>query len=333
MTAYDRFQQAFGGSISSENHLSMPLIMTFASRWIGVTYKDYLQDPTLQARAQFETAKAFGIDTLGAISDPVTELSSMGGAIVWFEDDPPAPDPLTVFLSDYARLDDLRAPDPRGNNRMGLRLQAIQEMKRLSDHQYPVMGWVEGPISMAAVMRGMTNLMEDLIDDPEVIHRLFTFCVDVAMKYAAAQVDFGADFIGFGDAPASLIGPSYYQELVLPYEQEMIRRMHELGVPVRMHICGNTTKLFPYMAQSGADIIDIDSIADFGLACDQIPSTIHLLGNLDPVREVLNGEPIAIRERIDECRALARDRYVIGAGCEIPARTPHANLAEFRSQI
>ena len=332
MNSLERFHRAFGGSITPENNLSMPLIMTFASRWIGVTYKDYLLDPNLQARAQYETTKAFGLDALGAISDPVTELASMGGEIVWFDDDPPAPDPLSVFLSDYASLEGLKAPDPYGSNRMGARLQAIQEMKRLSDHQYPVMGWVEGPISLAAVMRGMTNLMEDLIDDPEVIHRLFAFCVDVAVQYAAAQVEFGADFIGFGDAPASLIGPSYYQELVLPYEQDMIRRIHELGVPVRMHICGNTTKLFPYMAVSGADFIDVDCIANFALSCEQIPNTIHLLGNLDPVREVLNGEPIIIRKRIDECRARAGDRYIIGAGCEIPARTPHANLAEFHSR-
>jgi len=51
-----------------------------------------------------------------------------------------------------------------------------------------------------------------------------------------------------------------------------------------------------------------------------------LCGNLDPVRAILNGRPAGIREALAACRREAGDRYVVGAGCEIPRGTPPENL-------
>jgi MtaA/CmuA family methyltransferase len=214
---------------------------------------------------------------------------------------------------------------------MGDRLLAIKEMRRLSDGKLPVLGWVEGPISEAAVMRGLSTLMEDMIDDPEFIEELFLFNVRMAISFAQAQVEAGADMIGFGDAPASLIGPDLYNRFVLPHEKRMVAAIKSFGVPVRMHICGNTTKILHLMAKSGVDMVDIDSITDFKAAADAFPPCVKLLGNLDPVREVLNSNPAAIWARLSECHEIAAPNYIVGAGCEIPAKTPDENLRAFSS--
>ncbi|MDR3692673.1 MAG: uroporphyrinogen decarboxylase family protein [Fimbriimonas sp.] len=329
MTPKERFDCVFGSGGVSPELLVMPLIMTRAARHCKLRYIDYIRDPLLQAQAQFAICRDFDLDILATTSDPVSELAALGGSLVWFDDDPPAPDPLKPLLTDSSDLDRLKQPDPRGANRMGDRLIAIKEMKRLGEGRIPVLGWVEGPISEAAVMRGMTTLMEDLIDDPEFIHKLFSFNVDMAIAYAEAQVEAGADMIGFGDAPASLIGPVFYEEFVLSHEQRMIEGIKRLGVPVRMHICGNTTKILDLMAQSGSDMVDIDSVADFEAAARAFDPSIKLLGNLDPVREVLNSDPESIESRLDECHRIAGDRYIVGAGCEIPAKTTDDNLLAF----
>ncbi len=241
MTPLEKFAATFGPEPIRGPLLNMPLIMTFAARHLGVKYVDYIRDPAVMARAQYGVCEDFGVDVLATTSDPVSELSALGGDLTWFEDDPPAPDPNRPLLADRADLAKLRVPDLHGKNRMADRLTAIHEMRRLSDGRLPVLGWVEGPISEAAVMRGLSTLMEDLIDEPEFVEELFRFNVDMAIRYAEAQVDAGADMIGFGDAPASLIGPELYGELVLPHEQRIIAAIKAFGVPVRMHICGNTT--------------------------------------------------------------------------------------------
>lgn len=307
----------------------MPLIMTFAARHIGVKYAEYIQDPQILARAQLAVCDDFGIDVLATTSDPVSELSALGGAVTWFDDDPPAPDPAQPLLARPSDLTKLALPDPHAGNRMTDRLDAIREMRRIGAGRFPVLGWVEGPISAAAVMRGLSTLMEDLVDDPEFVDELFTFNVNMAIGYAKAQVEAGADMIGFGDAPASLIGPALYERFVLPHERRMIAAIKRMGVPVRMHVCGNTTHLLRLMAQAGANLVDIDSLTDFQLASDSFSPSVWLLGNLDPVREVLNSTPQAIEDRLEECLRIAAPRYVVGAGCEIPAKTPDANLSVF----
>ncbi len=329
MTALEKFESTFGPDPIPSDQLAMPLIMSFASRHVGVKYIDYVRDPLILAGAQYAVCRDFGLDVLATTSDPGGELSSLGGSITWFDDDPPMPDPNHPLLSHPAQLLDLKLPDPHGPNRMGDRLAAIKELRRLSDGTLPVLGWVEGPISEAAVMRGLTTLMEDLIDDPEFVDELFCFNVRMAIKFAEAQVEAGADMIGFGDAPASLIGPDLYRRFVLPQERRMVDAIQAMGVPVRMHICGNTTKIVPLMAQVGVDMVDIDSLTDLKLAADTFAPFVKVLGNLDPVREVLDSTPEAIHERLTQCRKIAGPNYIAGAGCEIPAKTPPENVRAF----
>jgi hypothetical protein len=39
-----------------------------------------------------------------------------------------------------------------------------------------------------------------------------------------------------------------------------------------------------------------------------------------------DGTPAEVRAAFAECRRQAGPRYIVGAGCEIPAGTPDANL-------
>ncbi len=47
-----------------------------------------------------------------------------------------------------------------------------------------------------------------------------------------------------------------------------------------------------------------------------------LVGNLDPVREILTGTPEGIHAAFVDCHRAAGSRYIVGAGCEIPRGTP-----------
>ena len=83
-----------------------------------------------------------------------------------------------------------------------------------------------------------------------------------AIRFAVAQVEAGADFVGIGDAVASLLSPRAYRAYALPYEQRIIRAVHDAGGRVKLHICGNTSRHLPDMATTGADIIDLDWMVD-----------------------------------------------------------------------
>jgi MtaA/CmuA family methyltransferase len=310
----------------------MPITMMFAADTAGVKYGAYARDHRVMVEAQVQVADRYGIDHVSAISDPAREASDLGARIEWFEDQPPAIVESQALLADKAALARLTVPDPLSAPRMRDRVEALRLLKERRGTTHAVEGWVEGPCAMAADLRGVNTLMLDFVDDPEFVEQLFAFVVEMEIAFAKAQVDAGADYIGIGDAAASLIGPRLYHQFVEPWEIRLIEAIHQLGVPVRLHICGNTRRIAAGMGRTGADMIDLDFPVPVVEARALIPSSVPLCGNLDPVRAVRDGSPETITAALDSCYAAAGASYIVGAGCEIARGTPPGNLqamAEF----
>ena len=167
--------------------------------------------------------------------------------------------------------------------------------------------------------------MLDFFDDPAFVEDLLDFTTRLAVEFARAQVDAGVDIVGVGDAAASLVGPDIYKEVVWPHEQRLVDRIHEMGARVRLHICGNMSRSVGPMARLGADIVDLNSLVPLSAARAAAPDQIFL-GNLDPVTELLASTPTDVTRRLADCHRQAGSRYIVGAGCEIPAATPHENV-------
>jgi MtaA/CmuA family methyltransferase len=304
---------------------AMPITMMFAARLAGVPYLEYCTDYRALAPAQAAVAARFGFDHVSAISDPAREAVDLGAPVTWFPDQPPALDDMNALLADPARLASLAVADPLGGGRMTDRVRGIELLRQLAPDRF-VEGWVEGPCAEGADLRGISTLMLDFGDDPDFVADLFDFATRQAIAFARAQVDAGADIIGVGDAAASLVGPAIYRDVVLPFEQTLVDAIHDMGARVRLHICGNTRRSVGDIATLGADIVDLDSMVPLaGARADAGPDQV-LLGNLNPVAELLDSNPADVRTRVAACHAEAGTRFIVGAGCEVPAATPHANV-------
>ncbi len=304
----------------------MPITMMFAAAIAEVKYRDYVTDYRVLCQAQVATSRKFGFDHVSVISDPARDASDLGAEIAWFDNQPPAIVEDRSLLADKSKLGGLSAPAPLAAKRMLDRVQAVAWLHRYAGREKIVEGWVEGPCAMAADLRGINALMLDFTDDPDFVHDLVQFVVDMELGFAQAQVDAGADIIGVGDAASSLISPKMYHEFVYRQAKRLIGGIHDMGARVRLHICGRTRQIFPHMARLGADIVDLDSMAPLDEARREMGSSQVLLGNVDPVRVLHDGTPQTVRTAFAECHYLAGPRYIVGAGCEIPPGTPDANV-------
>jgi MtaA/CmuA family methyltransferase len=206
------------------------------------------------------------------------------------------------------------------------RLQALSLLRERVGQEKIIEGWVEGPCGAAADLRGINTLMLDFYDDPAFVRDLFEFVLDLALRFAKAQKDAGADTIGMGDAPASLVGPRIYQEFVWAWEKRLMDGLRGIGVRTRLHICGNTRAILADLARLGCDIVDVDSAVPMGEAREKMGSGQILLGGIDPVRVLQDGTPGGIFAAVSECHRAAGGRYIAGAGCEVPPGTPAENL-------
>ena len=303
-----------------------PLVMTLAARLIGASYQSCVSDYRVLVDAQVRAAEDYGLDCVTVCSDPCREAADLGARVIWFPDQPPTPDPNSPLIADKADLAKLRAPDISSGGRMHDRVNAVDLLRERVGGELAIVGWVEGPMAQAADIRGINTVMLDLVDDPQFVIDLFEFVTPLEIEFAKAQIEAGADIIGIGDAAASLIGPRFYSEYVLPYEKRMVDAIHAMGAPVRLHICGNIDALLGEIAGVGVDMIDIDFLTDLSLARRLLGPDIAMMANIDPVRCILQGTPETIRAALAECHRIVGRHFVVGAGCEIPPDTSAENV-------
>ncbi|MCP3920223.1 MAG: hypothetical protein GY711_32250 [bacterium] len=304
----------------------MPVVMMFCAEQIGVHYGRYVEDHRVLAEAQVRTAQAFDFDIVSNMSDPAREAADCGARVEFFEDQPAAIVESDALLADKAKLASLRMPDPLGGGRMQSAVESLRLMKERVGGDKALMGWVEGPYAEGADLRGINRIMLDLYDDPGFVHELSDFVVELALRYARAQVDAGADIIGIGDAAASLIGPQFYDEFVWPYEKRLVEGIQAMGAVVRLHICGTTSPIVASMGRLGCEIVDLDHLTGMDAAREAMGPDQVLLGNIDPVGALRDSTPEAVTAAIDRCHRQAGERYVVGAGCEVPRDTPPENV-------
>jgi len=306
----------------------MPITMMFAADQIGIPYGEYATDHRLLTRGQIETSRRFDFDYVSAISDPCREAADLGAAVAYYRDRPPAIVESEALLSDRRHLARLDCPDPASGPRMADRIAAVALLRNEIGKEKLVEGWVEGPCAQAANLRGINTLMLDFVDEPEFVRDLCEFCVGLALRFARAQVEAGADLIGIGDAAASLVGPAVYEEFVFPDERRLVDGIHALGARTRLHICGRARRLLPRLADLGTDILDLDWMVPIEEARSACGPEQVLLGNVDPVAVLRNAGPADVRAGVRRCHAAAGRHYVVGAGCEIVRDTPLENFLE-----
>jgi len=323
MNSYERVLRRLQGQPVDKTP-NLNIVMTFAAKYIGVPYKKYISDYRCLVEGNIACCEQFGIDMVSTISDPYRELCGFGGNVVFPEDD--VPKCTDFLLRDYRDIKRLSVMNPLKNERMLDRIRAVELYKHKLTGYYPILGWIEGALAEATNLRGMTNLMTDLIEEPEFVHELLEICTEQAIRFGMEQIKAGADFIGVGDSVASLIGPKHYYVFALPYEQRMCKAVHEAGARVRLHSCGDITRVLDLVPLSGADIIDIDWMVDFGKAVQVFSSGCSACGNFNPVDVMLRGTPGSVEQAVRKCVSVANNNTFIAAGCEIPRETPIENM-------
>jgi MtaA/CmuA family methyltransferase len=304
----------------------MPITMMFACAQIGARYRDYCTDYRVLVEGQMRTAEAFGFDYVNTMSDPAREAADCGAVVEYFDSQPVAIVEDQALLADKTRLASLKIPDPLGGGRMHNSLKGLALYVERVGKDKMIEGWVEGPVAEGADLRGINTLMLDFFDDPAFVRDLFAFVVEMELRFAREQLKAGADVIGVGDAAASLVGPDIYDEFVWPWEKKLVDGIHALGGKVRLHICGNTRRILEGMGRLGCEIVDLDSMAPISEARQKMGANTVLLGNLNPVTVLRNGDPAGVTAAIAECHRQAGTPFIVGAGCEVPRDTPAENL-------
>lgn len=324
MNSYERVMRRLRGE-PVDKIPNLNIIMAFGAKHVGATYAQFASDYHCLVEANLKCCEDFGIDAVSAISDPTREAHAFGANVVIPKQEAPyCAEPL---IKDYDQLSKLKPLSPYDDIRTLDRIKAVEEYAKHVKHKVPIIGWVEGVLAEAADLREISQLMMDLILEPEAVNELMEIIYEYQLSFAKAQVEAGADIIGIGDAAASLVGPALYEEFALPYEKKLVREIHAMGAKTKLHICGNIEPLLEQLVEVESDIVDVDWMVNFEKAVHILGSgKSSACGNADPVSVILQGSEEKVIQTVSHCIEVSDAKTIIAAGCEIPRDTPYANL-------
>ena len=324
MNANERVSARLQGK-SVDKIPNMNIAMALVAKCANVPYSVYVQDYKKLVEGNLICAETFGFDTVSVISDPVREASAFGAEVVFPENGVPYAIPL--LDTDAADLKKLQIFDPYTAPRTLDRIKGVERLREKVGKDYPVVGWVEGVLAEVGDLRGTNRLMLDVIEGGDWFEELLEIVFEQQKRFALAQIQAGADFVGIGNAVASLIGPALYEEHAIRYDKGLVDFIRANGAKAKLHICGNILPLLPLLKQVEPDILDIDWMVDFKQAVDTFADLkTSVSGNLDPVAILMQGNSEIVEKATCACIAAADDTACIAAGCEVPADSPEENL-------
>jgi len=298
-------------------------MMFFAADRIGAPYKRYVTESDVILEAQLNLFENYCLDVVTVCSDAFRVSADAGAQMVFPENQTPfAAQPLIKTREDLLSV---KRPDPtKAGGRMRNRIETVEKLAKNVGDKALVMGWVEMPFAESCDWCGLTEFMTMLYDDPELAHEILGYVTEIEIEFALAQLDAGAPIIGCGDAAASLISEPAFREFALPYEQRVTAAIREAGGMSKLHICGNTMHILEDMATNGSDIYNVDHMVDFAEASRVYNDAGKAFkGNVDPVADLLQATPEEAEAAALNCINIAKGmRYMLSAGCEIPAATP-----------
>ncbi len=271
----------------------------------------------------------FGFDGVQLTLGVTGEAGGLGAEVA----QPPDAAPVLKerLLADLSRLPDLRRRDPAAGGRMPMYNQAVANVARRIGGAVFVLSTLRGPLNIASQLRGVEDMLIDMLQSPAVAGEVLDFATDVALQVSRAALDSGADGLAFGEATCSpnFISPDMYRALVQPRHCRLIAGLRAMGWRcVGLHICGNITPILDDMIATGVDFLDVDYQVPAADAIAMSHGRVALRGNLNPAGTLLRGTPDAVRAEAAELRRAAADaRWIISSGCDIPPGTPAANIA------
>jgi uroporphyrinogen decarboxylase len=326
MTSKERILAAVKGQTYDRVAVT-PIFMAWAGHFIGRSYRDYYLNRDVLVEAQLAIVQAFGIDQISVISDPWREASAYGMEFDYPQEGVGKPRALLVEKPE--QISRIKPLDIAASQRMRQRVESVTAISAKVGQTHSVLGWVEGPLAEYADLRGLENTMFDLMDKLDMYHQAAEIITQNAIDFAVAQIRAGADMIGIGDAACSLIGKELYESHVLKLEKRLIDAIHEEGGLAKLHICGNINSIIEAMAETGADIIDVDWMVPLDKARKKVGREIALCGNFDPSGVLLQGTPQKVADAAKDCIEKGGKRFILMPGCEVPQNTPEENIRAF----
>ena len=301
---------------------------------LGETLKESEESAQKKAELQIAGYRFFGFDGIGMMHGLHSLPIALGGTFSATDHLPP-----TLMEPPISGLDELSSlklenVGLRKDDAASKAFDALQIMlDEVGDEIACTMNFT-APFTVAAGILGIDAFLRGLARDGDRIFQLLDFTIDAQTKLAEPFLQAGIS-VGTSDPVAScdITNPRMYRKFAQPYEIEFAKRIREYThKPVSIHICGNTTRILSDVADAGFGTFSLDNLVDMAVAKETVGDRMYLVGNVDPIAEMLRGTPESVTQAVYSCYAKTWDSpkgFAIHTGCDMPYGTSNENMKAY----
>ena len=220
-------------------------------------------------------------------------------------------------------IDKLEIPDEVNVYPLNIIFNAIKLIKK-EDAEKPLVISMCGPFTILSQAIGIRETMHLLMNKAKTLKEKLNDVTKFVIGLNKALLEAGGDILVLLEPVSSLLGPHYFSEFSAPYLKRVI---NNIDAPIVLHMCGNATPMLEQIAEIGPNGFSFDHNTKLEKAVEHLKGKVLLVGNLDPVSILWQGDERKITDKTFEMLKNGID--VPAPGCGLAVATPTENLNAF----
>ncbi len=330
MNSLQRVQAVLAGEIPDRVPVCLHNFL-LACREARIPIDEYRVNPQSMARAHLQAVEKYGYDCILIDTDTTMIAEAMGAKSECAPNEPGRI--VEPAIHSLGEVDRLKVVNPEKDGRIPALVEGVRLMARQVGDEVAIRGNADqAAFSLACLVRGIEDFLMELASDPDHpgIRRLLEVCYQSHLAVHRALSKAGAHLTSLGDSLAGpdVTSPRMFNRFARPYEERLVKDLSQDGIFPVIHICGDTSLILEALSEYEFCGFELDYKTDAAKA-KRVAGRRHVLfGNLDPSGVLARGTEAEVCRATREIISLWKPegRFILNAGCAIPATTPEANI-------
>lgn len=314
----------------------IPMALIVDSPWIpgylGIKHLDYYLDPELWFQSNLKIIREFPdvifVPSWWVEYGMAAEPSILGVKIKFWQGNTPSECHTLHRLED---VDKLAEYEVEADSFAALTLHRIaMHRQRILDlgHILPMVT-ARGPLCTAGFVRGTSNFMMDLVEDPEGAHKLIDLCARVVIDWLKAQYKVMGDTVEgifILDDIVGLISKKSYLEFAHPYLKRICDAFPKDWVKL-YHNDAEVNACLDFLPDTGFTVLNWGKQRNIADVKKRVGDRMCLMGNVNPLEIGVRGTPEEVKQAtLQVLEGSGGEGIILSVGGGASPGMPRANI-------
>ncbi len=297
-----------------------------ATRTQARDFLDLCYTPDLAVEVTLQPLRRFDLDAAILFSDILVIPDALGQGVRFQTGEGPVLEAL-----DERGIDALEPQRALGH--LAPVLETVRRLRAILPADKTLIGFCGAPWTVATYMLGGRGSPDQWVarkfalEHPAAFDKLMDILVEASIDYLAAQLEAGADVVQLFESWALNLDDTSFVRQVMEPNRRIVEGLRQRipNAPVIGFPRGAAGNLRRYAEATQVNALGIDFATPLDFVRTQLPATLPVQGNLDPLRLVVGGEAMEIQARAI-ISAFADRPHIFNLGHGIVPETPIAHV-------